>query len=394
MLDTWPLLPIAVWSNFHELWGVDNIVAALEHGDRISEVGLFDIPSSQMERILAAMRHPSLELTRLELQPRDQTARVDPDLFLGGSAPRLQRLFLDGVPFSGLPKLLLSTTHLVDLDIRRISLSGYISPEAMVTAFALLTRLESVFIGFKSPRCYPDQSRRPPSMTRTLLPVLTKFGFKGVTEYLEDFVARIDAPQLNSLEITFFHQLVFDTPQLTQFIRRTPNFKAHDDAHVVFFNWDVLVRLPLRIHGALELEISCSRPDWQLSSLAQVCNLSFPEGLIPAVGRLYIESGVGKLRWEDEIESSQWLELFHPFTAVKDFYISSEVMPHVAPALQELVGEGGTEVLPSLQSLFLEEPLKSGPVQEAIGRFVAARQLAGHPIGISLWEREKRRGVV
>jgi len=46
------------------------------------------------------------------------------------------------------------------------------------------------------------------------------------------------------------------------------------------------------------------------------------------------------------------------------------------------------EVLPALQSLFLEEFLPSEPVQEAIGKFVAARQLAGHPIIVSHWDRD------
>jgi hypothetical protein len=48
------------------------------------------------------------------------------------------------------------------------------------------------------------------------------FWFTGVSEYLEDLLARIDAPRLNSLEIFIFHQLIFNMPQLIQFIRRAP----------------------------------------------------------------------------------------------------------------------------------------------------------------------------
>jgi hypothetical protein len=74
---------------------------------------------------------------------------------------------------------------------------------------------------------------------------------------------------------------------------------------------------------------------------------------------------------------------------VKDLYISRELVPHVTPTLQELqvVGERVTEVLPALQSLFLEGPLPSGPVQEIIGQFISARQLAGRPIAVSHWKR-------
>jgi hypothetical protein len=203
-------------------------------------------------------------------------------------------------------------------------------------------------------------------------------------------VAWIDAPILNNLTITLFHQLIFDTPRLTQFINRTPKFKAQDEALMVFSDWDVWVTFPETFDGAaLELAISCSRPDWQLSSLAQVCGSSFPRALIPAVEHLYIlEDRSPRLRWQDDIESSQWLELLDPFISVKSLYISQKFAPRIAPALQELVGERAIEVLPTLQTLFLET-LPSGLVREAIGEFVAARQLASRPIAVSRWEREK-----
>lgn len=44
--------------------------------------------------------------------------------------------------------------------------------------------------------------------------------------------------------------------------------------------------------------------------------------------------------------------------------------------------------LPTPQSLFLEELHPSGPVQESIDQFVAARQLAGHSIAVSSWVRK------
>ncbi len=53
--------------------------------------------------------------------------------------------------------------------------------------------------------------------------------------------------------------------------------------------------------------------------------------------------------------------------------------------LEELVGERATEVLPALQSLFLEELKPSEPVQKVIDKFVATRQLSNHPIVISHW---------
>ena len=101
---------------------------------------------------------------------------------------------------------------------------------------------------------------------------------------------------------------------------------------------------------------------------------------------LYIQIGSPQVHWQDDIESSQWLELFHPFTVMKHLYLSQELAPRIAPVLQDVVGESVTEVLPALQALFLEEPLPSASAQEGIVQFVAARQLSGYPIAVSCWK--------
>ena len=225
-------------------------------------------------------------------------------------------------------------------------------------------------------------------MTRTLVPTLTILQFQGVSEYLEDLVAQIDAPLLNTLCITFSHQLIFDTPQITRFIGRTPKFKPHAsvEAQLDFSYWRVQVELPCRsLHRTLEMAISCRQSDWQLSSLAQVCSSSIPQSLIPPVEYLYIRE-LFEVHWQDDIENGQWLEVLRPFTAVKELYLSREFGPRIAPVLKELIEEGATEVLlPALQILFLEEPLPSGPVKVIIEQFVAARQLASRPIALSIW---------
>ena len=81
----------------------------------------------------------------------------------------------------------------------------------------------------------------------------------------------------------------------------------------------------------------------------------------------------------------QWIDLFLPFIPVKNLYLSRDFVPRIAPTLQELVGERVTEVLPNLQSIFLEDPQESGLVPEAMRQFIAARQLSSRPITISYW---------
>ena len=390
-LDVWPPLPIVVMVHGDEVWNEDDIVAVLERNDRVCGIDLWPgyVPNSQLERLFATMQQPFPALTRLQLhcEARDEIAPVIPH-FLGGSAPRLQSLILGGIPFPGLPKLLLSAVHLATLELSSIPHSGYFSPKAMVTGLSGLTRLERLAIAFDSPQCRPDaNNRRPPPPTRTLLPLLTAFQFKGVGEYLEDLVAQIDAPILNALEITFFHQLIFDTPQLTQFISRTPKFNTYDRARVVFSELDVRITLSQTFEETLKLGILSNQSEWQLSSLAQVRSSFFPQDLLLTVEYLHIlENEFWRPDWQEDVENDQWLEILHPFTGVKDLYMSQEFVPRITPALRELVGERVTEVLPALQSVFLEESLSLGPVEEAIGQFgqfVAARQLAGHLITIT-----------
>jgi hypothetical protein len=236
---------------------MDNILAALEHNYRICELWLYGIPISQLNQILAAMHQPFPELTYLSLGFGNDTVFNVPASFLGGSAPRLQTLRLFQCGFPELPRLLLSATHLVHLCLSYIPYSGYISPEAMVTCLSVLTRLEFLGLEFDSPNCCPyrEDSHLTPH-AHTLLPVFTTLLFKGHSGYLEDLVARIDAPLLNELHIFFFHRLRFDTPQLSQFISRSPKFKVLDEACVVFsYRRDVSVTIPRTSEGQFVLQI-------------------------------------------------------------------------------------------------------------------------------------------
>jgi hypothetical protein len=387
-LDVWPAFPLLIQGCAFETSGADNIAAALERSDRVNKIRLYGVDSSLLEKGLAAMQEPFPELTHLELSSYDETATILPDSFMGGSAPRLRKIRLRRIPFLGLPKLLLSTTHLVRLHLLNIPHSGYIPPEEMVTALSTLTSLEFLWLRFRSRQSRPD--RRTPFPTRSVLPVLTSFWFKGATEYLEDLVARIDAPRVNDLYIIPFNQIVFDTPQFIKFIKRTPTLKPLEVARVAFKEGAASVKLSSRRASrhvvVIKLEISCSLPGWQISSLEQVCTSCLPP--LAKLEDLYIyESTILQPDWQDNMENMR-LELLHLFTAAKNLYVSEQFVPRIAPALQELVGDRTTEVLPFLKSIFLEGHQPSGPVQEGIGQFVAARQVTSQPIAVACWEKE------
>ena len=103
---------------------------------------------------------------------------------------------------------------------------------------------------------------------------------------------------------------------------------------------------------------------------------------LSTVEDLYIDEFC-RLLWEnDALENDSWLKLLRPFTAVKNLHLSGQFALGIAAALGELVGRRITEVLPSLQNILLRGFSQSGPFQEGIGQFLAARQLSDRPVAI------------
>ena len=198
-------------------------------------------------------------------------------------------------------------------------------------------------------------------------------------------MAQIDAPLLDTISITF-HQFIFDIPELAKFMRRTTTFQALNEAHVnIDYDSVVVESLPptQTFNKMSGFRISCEDVDWDPSSLAQVLISLFPS--VYLVEYLYIY-GSGYMEWRDDIESMRWLEIFQSFTAVKKLFISQEFAEYIAPSLQELVRKRATDVLPALECLFLENLQTSDLLQEAFGRS-DARQLLGHPVAVSHWDR-------
>ncbi|KAI9456588.1 hypothetical protein F5148DRAFT_1369711 [Russula earlei] len=386
MLDVWPILPVVIivtthrWEPYVDLrW--ENTAAFLEseHHHRICAMNMFRIPTSHWERLAAAMQNPFPRLTLLHISMEQNAVTSLPDSFLGGSAPLLRNLELGNCPFPGMPKLLLSAIHLVALSLLNVPDSGYFSPQALATALSVISRLEALRLEFQSPQSRPDPASRPrPLLTRSVLPALTDLQFRGVHEYLEDLLAGIEVPFLNKLWITFFMDLDFVVPQLHRLITHAEWFRSCDRASVYTSDGAVRFTMFRKAHDSPDffLEIRCRELDYQLSSLAQVCSSSFLTlSTLVQLGILHPQS-----QWRDDMETTQWLELLDPFTAVKDLHLSGEVGRRVCQALEEHAEERVTEVLPALRNIFLGglQPLESLP--KFIQRFVAVRQLSDHPV--------------
>ena len=384
--DIWPIFPIIVLilpgSPAVDLKGIATIIAALEHRDRISEIHMFDIEGSVFERLVDMMHEPLPVLAHLSLRSSDESVPELPETFLGGSAPRLQSFLLSGVPFPSFPKFISRFTHIAYLHLFDIPNSWCISPDVMATCLAICPNLKYLSIGFRSPLSRPLQTRLPP-MTRAVLPALTRISICGVSEYFEDFVSRIDTPVLNQLIISFFMDLIFDIPQICDFIDRTATLGPFSQAVTEFSGR--AVKVVFGPSTRLELEIRCERRDWQLSSMTQIFSHQLP--LLSHLEQLEIRDDLwGTIERKDDpdMDHSQWLELLCLFVAVQNLRVSKGLIPPIANALQQLTGRMAMEVLPALGNLSLEgiDWQPSGPVQHSLMSFVTARQLSDHPVVI------------
>ena len=380
-LGIWPPLPICVDFNYfsnRRYLNDDNIVTALEYADRVCDVSL-NVTGSEMEKISTVMREPFPVLTSLRILSEDHgMTPVLPVEFLGGSAPRLQSIFLDGIPFPALPTLLLTTGDLFCLDLRNIPRTGYVSPEEMVVGLAALPRLNTFVIEFQSASPRPNLIHRPRA-TRTVLPALTEFTFKGASEYLEDLVARIDAPHLDRVSISYLNQLVdFQVAQLPLFIDRSvgPQLTSFRHARITFGNHSVTLcrhaNYPSPDSHYAETKVLCHGIDWQVSHIAQVIS-HFSETLSNVV---HLMLKFGDIQSEG-IEGVDWLPIIHQFSTVQTLHVAG----HVALALEHIAWETLTDTLPSLDLIYLE-----GRSASSIEKFVAARQLSGRPVTVLVTE--------
>ena len=390
MLDIWPALPIYILVPSMSIIN-DNVLAALEEHDRIFKVHVHYASALELEDLAGAMQVTFPALTDLSIRSCDDTVSFSKS-FLGGSAPNLRSLELARITFPALPKLLLSSPGLVHLSLFEVAHFGDVSSNAMVEFLSSLAGLETLEIDFPSMQFWHTRESRcsgtPAHLTRIIFPVLRIIHLKGEEEYLEQILAHIAAPSLDSVYIGFLGPTIFDISRISQWIGRTEMFEAFDQAYMLFDDVRSIVMLSSR-KGAtgdkmLRLSLEWVDSAWKLPDLTLDSRDHFFEPF-----HLCKFEGSLPPSWANVMGNAPWLYLIRIFTATEYIYLSQGVAALVAPALQELNGTGSAEVLPVLRNIFVERLDTSGAVQEAIGQFVATRQLlSSHPIDVQCWMSE------
>ncbi len=254
--------------------------------------------------------------------------------------------------------ILLLTTTFVGEFLPRVWWLPKKEVPAMATCLAALPCLKEFRIETQTDPLVDGRS--PPSHTPAVLPSLTLFHFRGIIGYLEHLVARIDSPRLTTLSITSYGRILH-IPELHRFISHASRIKLPNRVVVEFYF--SMVNLKFMPSDSFTLSMTQDNLSWQVPLIALVCRELSP--LLSRVERLDLRGkAFSSLLDPPDIEPTRWLELFRPFVAVQNLYISEKLGPLITPALQTLrvTGERVTEVLPKLRTISLKEPQPSGSV--------------------------------
>ena len=385
-LDFWPPLPIIV-----RYGGVpnldppalnddDNIIAALKQSDRVRSISL-TITKSLLNKI-TSISEPLSELEDFSIQSFDIPQPTLPSTFRWG--PLLRTLHSTRIAFPSFPRLLSPSQGLVDIQLHEIPSIGYFSPEEFANAMSGMTHLRNLSLHFLSLPPRRNFLRLPPlSGERIVLPSLTCLKYRGTSKYLDSFVARIDAPLLGEIDITFFFQPTMDTSQLGIFIERIEmqnslsRAKVETSTHAIsisFTNSDTSTPLRLRI--------SCKELDWQLCCMAQICDRISP--YLFHVGDLKINSA-RPLDGQGGVYGEQWLDLLRSFkfSGAKNVWVASDLTADILCVLGP-ANEGNTHMLPSLRHISVQKPMTmDGPSWEPLQSFISKRSIRGRPVEIN-----------
>ena len=390
-LRSWPTLPLVVRFDSDARPKSNhlprNVEVALRHPDRLCEIDL-DLTNSMTGSIVEVIQKPcpALESIRIRVIDAKGPSILVRNAFLGGSSPHLREIKLDGItfPFPEIRQILLSTNNLVELRLSSIPNQVYFSPEDLVTGLSTLVQLKRLTVDFHSPN-----SRSPPIMTRpplrrTTLPSLRFLEFHGATEYLEEFVARIDSPALSTIHIMLFNDILFEIPQFCGFIPRLNTPQSLTSATVILDSKSVGVSF---IHetnpgkGCYTFRNSCIPLDWKLSFVTQITSQLSP--LLSSMRELTItgDSSLEVPTGEEGVDLTQWLELFQPFTRVtKVDVLEKQVVPGIVQAL--VMDDIAAGVLPELTTLHLEGYIGTPYVAKAAEEFVATRRDLGRTVNL------------
>ena len=245
----------------------EEILFPLKRRHRVRHLRLV-FPVQNLRKLVMAIDEESPILEYLIVEPWTKNIAV---LMLPETlqAPILRHLLLGCFACPMQPRLHPAAASLVTLYLTIDRPSAYFQPNMLLQWISFMPQLESLAIVFIFPVPNRDVERQ------LTLPSLRLFWFHGVSAYLEAVVCRIMAPCLEKLQIGLFNQLTFSVPHLVQFIMDTSEDLRFDNAAIMFKDKYIDLVMFFReadTYAVGVVAVDCWHPDWQVSSVAQICN--------------------------------------------------------------------------------------------------------------------------
>ena len=369
-LDHWPTLPIVV--NFCEPLVLDppapkdddNVLSALTQSCRVISISL--TVTTPLLKKISAVGRPFSKLEDLALLSQDGMQLSLPSTFRWG--PRLRSLRLTRISSPSLTRLLYSSTNVVNLQLHEIP-GCQISPATLANALSQMAQLQSLSLHFLSTSNHMVFPFPSESGERNILSTLSHLNLQGNDGYLERLLARIDAPVLWNIEITFSDKPIFDLPKLREFVNRVEIQKSHNRADILSSERSISISLTRPgTPSCLKFQVLCKTRRSQPFFMAQIC--SHFSAFLFRVEDLRINT-VQPSTLLDDGNRGQWLEIVRRFRCAKWLHIAGKYSTDIARALQLSCERRREPVLPSLHKLCIREPKPHyAPLREAITPFV------------------------
>jgi len=344
----------------------EGILFALKQRHRVRHLHLV-FPVQNLRKLVMAIDEefqdrPILEYLIVEPWTKNSAVLMLPETL---QAPILRHLLLGGFACPIQPRLHPAAASLVTLYLIIDHPSAYFLPNMLLQWISFMPQLESLAIVFIFPVPNRDVERQlthTSIMTHVTLPSLRLFWFHGVSAYLEAVVCRIMTPCLEKLQIGLFNQLAFSVPHLVHFIMDTTENLRFDNAAIMFKDKyiDVVMFFREADTYAVGVAVDCWHPDWQVSSVAQICNAL--SQVFSAVEHLSLEHQVHSQSSEEHnnVDRIEWRNLLRSFSNVKTLRVEDGLIEELSRCLRLEGGELPLELLPELQELTYVESRDTG----------------------------------
>lgn len=384
-LDCWPALPIVVEYGGSSALNPpspedeENVLAALKRPDRVNSIHL-TVTESLLEK-LSSIEHPFTELEELVLLSQGGKPLTLPSTFRWNT--RLRKLHSTGVSFCTHQLAFHSIRGIVDLQLHDIDNYLFLTslPE---TLSGLALQSLSVYV-----RSVHNLAVAPLSKKRIVrplvIPSLSRLRYRGKSKYLDSLLARLDAPHITDIEITFFNEAQFNISNVIKFIDRSEIQELHRPADILFSEQSASISLTHSTPTYLKLQVLCESFSQQLYSMARICSRFYALHL--RVEKIRISMTPSRLLYHTD--SEDWATLLYSFNHSKSFHRVRDSDPPTETRRHRRLSDGGQEaVLPVLPKLCIcKFGSRYHPLREAVVSIMVDYRLSDRPIEVEYEQR-------